>query len=182
MPELPEEKRERFTREFKLSPYDADFLSADRELADYFEACAKDCANSRKASHWIMGTLLGYLNAAGKGISDSPVEPEALARLVNLIEEDVISEKIAKTVFEEMAASGKPAEQIVKEKGLVQVSDTAAIDAIVERVLAACETEVEAYRNGKKKLLGFFVGQVMKETKGKANPKIVNELLRKKLS
>ena len=128
-----------------------------------------------------MGSLLGLLNAQDKSIAETPVSPDNLAQLLKLIEDDVISGKIAKTVFDDMARTGKPAKQIVEDKGLVQITDTDAIDEVVAKVVSGNPKEVEAYKNGKTKLLGFFVGQVMKETKGKANPKLVNEILRKKL-
>jgi aspartyl-tRNA(Asn)/glutamyl-tRNA(Gln) amidotransferase subunit B len=128
-----------------------------------------------------MGSLLGLLNARDKTIAESPVTPQNLARLLALIEEGVISGKIAKTVFNDMARTGQTAQQIVEEKGLVQITDTDAIDDVVAQIISDNPKEVEAYQNGKTKLLGFFVGQVMRETKGKANPKLVNEILRKKL-
>jgi aspartyl-tRNA(Asn)/glutamyl-tRNA(Gln) amidotransferase subunit B len=128
-----------------------------------------------------MGPLLGLLNAAGTSIAASPVSAENLARLLQLIEEGVISGKIAKTVFDEMAASGRTPERIVAERGLVQVSDAAKIESAVEEVMATNPEEVRAYRAGKTKLLGFFVGQVMRATKGKANPQVVNEVLKSKL-
>jgi aspartyl-tRNA(Asn)/glutamyl-tRNA(Gln) amidotransferase subunit B len=129
-----------------------------------------------------MGSLLGLLNAQDKAIAESPVSPENLARLLALIEEGVISGKIAKTVFDDMARTGKPADQIVAEKGLVQITDTDAIDDVVANVISNNPKEVTAYKNGKTKLLGFFVGQVMRETQGKANPKLVNEILKRKLA
>jgi aspartyl-tRNA(Asn)/glutamyl-tRNA(Gln) amidotransferase subunit B len=128
-----------------------------------------------------MGSLLGYLNAAGLTIGQSPISAAYLAQLLELIDSGIISGKIAKTVFEEMADSGKPPKAIVEEKGLVQVSDAGAIEEVVSKVLENCTGEVEDYKNGKTKLMGFFVGQVMKATKGKANPGIVNEILKKKL-
>ena len=128
-----------------------------------------------------MGSLLGLLNAEGKSITASPISAQNLSRLLKLIEDGVISGKIAKTVFEEMAKSGKTPQTIVEEKGLVQVTDESAIEAIVLKVLERCAREVEDYKGGKTKLFGFFVGQVMKETRGKANPKIVNEILKANL-
>jgi len=181
LPELPDDKRRRFISDYKLPSYDADLLTSSRELAEYFEACARSGAPTKQISNWIMGPLLGLLNADGKTIGDSPVSSENLAELVRLIDEDTISGKIAKTVFDDMARTGASPKQIVKEKSLVQVTDTDAIEKVVDRVLTASEKEVEAYKGGKTKLLGFFVGQVMKETRGKANPKMVNEILRKKL-
>ncbi|MGW8186983.1 MAG: Asp-tRNA(Asn)/Glu-tRNA(Gln) amidotransferase subunit GatB, partial [Desulfobacterales bacterium] len=146
------------------------------------EICLKTFNNPKLVSNWIMGPLVGALNAAGKSIDASPVSPENLGRLLQLIEEGVISGKIAKTVFDEMAVSGHAPERIVKERGLVQVSDAGQIEAAVDKVMAANADEVQAYRSGKTKLLGFFVGQVMRETKGKANPQVVNEVLKSKLS
>ncbi len=132
-------------------------------------------------SNWVMGTLLGVLNAEGKTIEQSPVSSDHLAELLTLIETNVISGKIAKTVFEEMVKSGKAPKVIVEEKGLVQVTDESAIETVVDQVIDANPGEVEKFKGGNKKLMGFFVGQVMKETKGKANPQIVNKLLAQKL-
>ncbi|MEA3428451.1 MAG: Asp-tRNA(Asn)/Glu-tRNA(Gln) amidotransferase subunit GatB, partial [Thermodesulfobacteriota bacterium] len=178
LPELPGTKTKRFIKEFSLSSNNAEALTSNRELAEYFEKCAKESLNPKQVCNWIMGELLGLLNAQGKTISESPVSPHDLAGLLKLIDKGVISGKIAKTIFEEMAQTGKAPEKIVKEKGLVQVTDVSAIEEVVLKALTACPKEVEAYKNGKTKLIGFFVGQVMKETKGKANPKIVNEVLR----
>ena len=181
LPELPEAKRNRFVADYGLPAYDADLLTTDRELADYFETCLKTFDNPKPVSNWIMGPLLGLLNTAGKSIDASPISPENLGRLLQLIEEGVISGKIAKTVFDEMAVSGHAPDRIVKERGLVQVSDASHIETAVEKVMAENAAEVQAYRAGKTKLLGFFVGQVMRETKGKANPQVVNEVLKSKL-
>ena len=156
-------------------------LTGSRELADYFEACLAEFDQPKTVANWVMGDLLGLLNAKGLDIVDSPVSPPHLTGLLKLLDADVISGKIAKTVFEVMAETGRPAKTIVEEKGLVQVSDTSAIDPIVDAVIADHPDEVERYRGGQKKLIGFFVGQIMKATKGKANPKVVNEILRKKL-
>jgi aspartyl-tRNA(Asn)/glutamyl-tRNA(Gln) amidotransferase subunit B len=128
-----------------------------------------------------MGSLLGLLNAQGKSIDQAPISASDLAELLKLVDDGTISGKIAKSVFDEMAKSGKSARQIVEEQGLVQISDSSAIDDIVSRILAASPAEVQAYKSGKTKLLGFFVGQVMRETRGQANPKMVNETLKKKL-
>jgi aspartyl-tRNA(Asn)/glutamyl-tRNA(Gln) amidotransferase subunit B len=179
LPELPDARRARFVREHGLPAYDAGVLTADRELADYFEACLKLFPQPKPVSNWIMGPLLGLLNAGGVGIEQSPIPPGELAALLGLIEKGNISGKIAKTVFDEMAASGKTARAIVQEKGLAQISDAGAIEKVVQEVIAANPKEVEAYRNGKTKLMGFFVGEVMKATRGQANPKAVNELLKK---
>jgi len=182
LPELPAEKRERFAREYGLPPYDAEVLTGRRQLADYFEACLKAGPDPKQVSNWIMGPLLGHLNAKGKSITDAAVSPNHLAGLVQLISTGVISNKIAKTVFDDMVLSGKTAEQIVNEKGLVQVTDRSTIESVVDEVLAACPSEAEAYREGKTKVFGYIVGQVMKQTRGKANPKLVNDLLKEKLS
>ncbi len=181
LPELPDEKERRFTEKLGLPAYDAGVLTASRELADYFEACLEKYSQPKQVSNWVMGSLLGVLNAQGKSIETSPVSPHDLADLLKLMDDGVISGKIAKTVLEEMAVSGKSPDVIVKEKGLVQVSDSSAIEAIVDRVLAANPDEVGRYKGGNTKLMSFFVGQIMKESKGKANPKMVNEILRKKL-
>ncbi len=181
LPELPEARKSRFIEHYGLPAYDADLLTADRELADYFEACTRDFDDPKQVSNWIMGPVLGLLNAEGRTIDNPPVSSSDLARLLKLIDEGVISGKIAKTVFEEMAGSGRDPDRIVKDRGLVQVSDSARIETVVEKIMAAHPDEVQAYRSGKSKLLGFFVGQVMRETKGKANPQVVNEVLRSKL-
>jgi aspartyl-tRNA(Asn)/glutamyl-tRNA(Gln) amidotransferase subunit B len=182
IPELPDKKKERFVDEYYLPVYDADFLTSSRELADYFEACVKDFPNPKQVSNWVRGSLTGLLNVQGKSIAESPISSEDLAQLLKLIDEKTISSKIAKTVFDEMAQTGKPPKEIVEEKGLVQVTDESAIKGVILNVLQQCPEEIEDYKNGKTKLFGFFVGQVMKETKGKANPKMVNDILKKVLS
>lgn len=181
LPELPEARKERFISEYALPVYDAEVLTTARELADYFEDCARKVKNPKMVSNWVMGTLLGVLNAEGKTIEQSPVSSSQLAELLTLIETNVISGKIAKTVFEEMVKSGKNPKTIVEEKGLVQVTDESAIESVVDQVIAVNPGEVEKFKGGNTKLMGFFVGQVMKETKGKANPQIVNKLLAQKL-
>jgi len=181
LPELPDQKKKRFMEQFDLPSYDAGLLTSDRELADYFEDCVGIFPQPKPVSNWVMGSLLGLLNAQDKTIAASPVSPRNLANLLALIEKGVISGKIAKTVFDDMAQTGKAAEQIVEEKGLVQITDTDAIDNVVADIILNNPKEVEAYKNGKTKLLGFFVGQVMRETGGKANPALVNEILKKKL-
>ncbi|MDD2604038.1 MAG: Asp-tRNA(Asn)/Glu-tRNA(Gln) amidotransferase subunit GatB [Desulfobacteraceae bacterium] len=181
LPELPDARRRRYTADFGLPDYDAEVLTGARELADYFEACVAAGAAAKPAANWIMGHLLGLLKAENRDFDQIPVPAPALAELLRLMDEGTISGKIAKTVFDEMAASGKTAAAIVAEKGLVQISDAGEISAIVDRILAANAGQVEAYRSGKTKIFGFFVGQVMKETRGKANPQVVNDLLRQKL-
>jgi aspartyl-tRNA(Asn)/glutamyl-tRNA(Gln) amidotransferase subunit B len=182
LPELPDAKKKRFMDQYKLPSYDAELLTSDRGLADYFEDCTRQFAQPKKVSNWVMGSLLGLLNAQEKTIEESPVSAADLALLLELVEEGVISGKIAKTVFDQMAQTGKPARQIVEEKGLIQITDTGAIEDIVAQIVSRHPKEVEAYQNGKTKLLGFFVGQVMQATKGQANPKMVNEILKQKLS
>ncbi len=181
LPELPEARKGRFVTGYELPAYDAELLTNSRALADYFETAVELFPQPKTVSNWVMGSLLGTLNAENKTIDQSPVSPEQLADLLKLIDSGTISGKIAKTVFEEMVSSGKPPEAIVREKGLVQISDSDALSEIVDRILAGNPKEVEAYKGGKTKLLGFFVGQVMKETRGKANPKMVNEILEKAL-
>ena len=181
LPELPDPKKQRFVDEYGLPDADAVVLTSSRALADYFEAGLSAHDNPKGLANWIMVELLGLLNNMALTISESPIPAERLAGLVKLIDDGTISGKIAKTVFEDMANTGNAPEAIVKEKGLVQITDTGAIEAAVDEVLQANPQQVEEYRGGKTKVLGFFVGQVMKATRGKANPKMVNELLREKL-
>ena len=181
MPELPEDRRKRFNEQYGLSFSDASQLVADRSLADYYEDTVKASANPRAASNWIRSELLRELEAAGLSAADSPVTPANLGKLINLIDDGTISGKQAKDVLVEMFKTGKGAEAIVAEQGLVQVSDTGEIDALIDEVTSANPDQVAGYRSGKEALLGFFVGQVIKASRGKANPKIVNERLRAKL-
>jgi len=182
LPELPAAKRARFVEQYGLPGYDAGVLTTSRDLADYFEICMRHHPSPKQLSNWIMGALLGLLNAEGKRITETPVSAENLAALVRLIDAETISGKIAKQVFDEMAATGKSPDRIVKDKGLVQLSDTSQIEEIVEKILVQNTAQVEQYRSGKTKVFGFFVGQVMKATRGQANPKIVNDILRQKLN
>ena len=182
MPELPENRRKRFVEQYGLSFADASQLVSERSLADYYEAAAQASGNPRATANWIRTELLRELEAAGLSAADSRVSPEELGALVRLIDEEKISGKQGKDVLIEMFKTGKPANAIVEEQGLVQVSDTGEIDALIDKVIAANPDQVANYRAGKEALLGFFVGQVIKASKGKANPKIVNERLRAKLS
>ncbi len=182
LPELPDARRNRFMREYDLSFNDASQLVSNRALADYYEQAAKASGNPRGAANWIRSELVRELEAAGLTADRGPVAPEELAALLRLIDEGKISGKQGKDVLVEMFASGKSAAAIVEERGLVQVSDTAEIDAIVEGVIAASPQQLAQYRAGKETLFGFFVGQVMKASKGKANPKVVNERLKEKLN
>ncbi|MFH1075521.1 MAG: Asp-tRNA(Asn)/Glu-tRNA(Gln) amidotransferase subunit GatB [Pseudomonadota bacterium] len=181
LPELPQKKQERFVSEYGLPAYDAGLLTSSRELADYFEVCVAKCRQPKQASNWIMGTLLGMLNLQGKEISQSTVSAERLADLISLIDAGTISGKIAKTIFDEMASTGEAPQDIIKSKGIVQVTDISAIEEEVGKIVAQFPAEVEQYKGGKKKLFGFFVGQVMKATLGKANPQKVNECLERAL-
>jgi aspartyl-tRNA(Asn)/glutamyl-tRNA(Gln) amidotransferase subunit B len=181
LPELPEQRRARFMADFDLPEYDARVLTASREFADYFEDCLALVNKPKIISNWMMGELTALLNAKALAIAESPISPQRLAGLIKLIDAGTISGKIAKTVFDEMAGCDKDAQTIVEQKGLMQVSDQGAIEEIVDRIVADNPGEVEKYKGGKKKLFGFFVGQVMKETRGKANPQVVNEILKKRL-
>ena len=182
LPELPDEKIQRFHSEYGLSDYDARVLAAEKELAEYFEKTVSAGAPPKPASNWIMVELLHKLNDDKVFIADSPIPPGDMARLIGLIENETISGKIAKTVFAEMYDTQKPPETIVKDQGLMQITDSGEIAAIVDTIIAAHPDEVAAFRGGKDNLLKFFIGQVMKETKGKANPKLVNDLVKEKLS
>ncbi|MCE5335946.1 MAG: Asp-tRNA(Asn)/Glu-tRNA(Gln) amidotransferase subunit GatB [Desulfobacteraceae bacterium] len=181
LPELPEAKRERFLSEYGLPAYDAKVLTSSKPLANYFEEALKKFRQPKTVSNWIMSELMRELNRDNREIEECPVSPGNLGELLGLLDSGVISGKIAKAVFEEMYTTSKSARQIVDEKGLVQVRDESAIESAIDQVLAENTREVEQFRSGKDKLFGFFVGQVMKKTKGKANPQIVNDILRKKL-
>jgi aspartyl-tRNA(Asn)/glutamyl-tRNA(Gln) amidotransferase subunit B len=181
LPELPEARRKRMMEEYQLSFNDAAQLTAERELADYYEAAARASENPRAAANWIRTELLRELEAAGKTAGECPLPPAELGALVRLIDEDKISGKQGKEVLVEMFASGKTAAAVIEERGMVQVSDATAIDPIIDEVIAANPKQLEQYRAGKEALFGFFVGQVLKASKGKANPKVVNERLREKL-
>jgi aspartyl-tRNA(Asn)/glutamyl-tRNA(Gln) amidotransferase subunit B len=181
LPELPDEKRARFIGDYGLKPYDAAVLVAEKASADFFEKVAKG-RDGKLTANWVTGELFGILNKQGKDIEHSPISTNALGGLIDLISDQTISGRIAKEVFEEMLASGKEAAQIVEEKGLKQVTDTGAIEKAIDAILATNADKVAEYKSGKDKLFGFFVGQVMKTTGGKANPAMLNELLKKKLS
>jgi aspartyl-tRNA(Asn)/glutamyl-tRNA(Gln) amidotransferase subunit B len=183
LPELPDEKKARFMRDYGLSAYDAGVLVAEKETAAYYEAVlAGDKKRDPKiAANWVISELFGRLNKAGKSITESPVPAESLGGLIDLIADDTISGRIAKDVFDEMFATGKDAPTIVAEKGLKQITDTGALEKIIDEIIAANPKQAEQFRGGKQGVAGWFVGQVMKATKGQANPKLVNELLAKKL-
>jgi len=181
MPELPDTRRKRFSEQYGLSYADASQLVSERSLADYYEAAVEASGNARATANWIRSELLRDLEAHGLSAADSPVPATELGALVRLIDEAKISGKQGKDVLVEMFKTGKSAGVIIEEQGLVQVSDTAEIDSLIDTVIAANPEQVAGYRAGKEALIGFFVGQVIKSSKGKANPKIVNERLRTKL-
>lgn len=181
MPELPREKKQRFINQYNIPEYDAAILTATRQLADYFEACARLGPQPKAVSNWIMGDILRHVPDT-RDIGLFPVTPAHLAEMLMMVEKGIISGKIAKTVFEDMVASGKMPQAIVAEKGLVQVSDSAALEQAIQEVLDAQADKVADYRSGNEKIFGFLMGQIMKATKGKANPQMVNDLLKKKLA
>ncbi|MCA9483343.1 MAG: Asp-tRNA(Asn)/Glu-tRNA(Gln) amidotransferase subunit GatB [Nitrospina sp.] len=181
LPELPEEKRERFVSEYGIPPYDAGVLTADKALSQYYEQCIAVFNQPKAVSNWIMSELLRELKNDDKEITDCPVSPEHLGQLLKMVDDGTISGKIAKTVFEEMFRTGKSPDAVVKEKNLVQISDTGAIQALIDEVIADNPEQAEQYRSGKDKVIGFLVGQVMKKSQGKANPGLVNKLFQEKL-
>ncbi|RJQ49761.1 MAG: Asp-tRNA(Asn)/Glu-tRNA(Gln) amidotransferase subunit GatB [Nitrospiraceae bacterium] len=180
--ELPDARRQRFTSQYGLPEQDAELLTSERAIAEWFEQAVKLGGDPKSVSNWMMGEFMRLLNEEGKQIEESELRPAQLVGLLKMIDQNIISGKIAKTVFEEMYKTGKEADVIVKQKGLVQVSDEGEIEKIVNEILEKNPKEVERFRAGEEKLLGFFAGQIMKATKGKANPKVLNELLKKKLS
>ncbi len=181
MPELPDAMRDRFMNEYDLSFDDASQFVGDKSLAEFYEATAKASNDPRVSANYILGELTRELNNSGKTASDSPVSAENLAELIKTFNTGKINNNQGKEVFVEMFNSGKTADKIIKEKGFEQISDSTAIEKIVDEIIEKNQNQVEAYKNGNEKLLGFFVGQVMKASQGKANPQIVNEILRKKL-
>ncbi|VAX15931.1 Aspartyl-tRNA(Asn) amidotransferase subunit B @ Glutamyl-tRNA(Gln) amidotransferase subunit B [hydrothermal vent metagenome] len=181
LPELPDAKEKRFQNQYELPLYDAEVLTASRDVAEYFEAAAKECDDFKAISNWVMGDVLRIIKEQNILAAQCPVKPESLAQMIGLIEAGVISGKIAKTVFEEMATSGKDPKMIVEEKGLTQISDSGAIEAEIDKIIESNPKQVEQYKGGKTKVIGFFVGNVMKATRGKANPEIVNKILKEKL-
>ncbi len=181
MPELPEAKKARFISRYQLSDYDAGILTADIHLADFFEAAVADLSNVKQAANWITTTLLGLLNARGLDITRSPVSANDFAALMGLLESQKITAAVAKTVFEEMAQTGADPGTIVQQKGLEQVSDSLALQTLVDAVLVENPDEVAAFRSGKTKLFSFFMGQIMKKTRGKADPKTLTPILQSRL-
>ena len=182
VPELPAAKRARFINEFGLREYDAEVLTTNRELAQYFEETAKVAGDGRAAGNWVMGDLAGALKEAGKSITESPISASALGELIQLILSGELSGKLAKEIFPKMFATSDSARVIMDREGLKQISDSGALEAIIDSVLAANPKQVEQFKSGKTTVAGFLVGQVMKMSKGQANPAAVNELLKQKLS
>ena len=182
LPELPEAKLKRFITEFSLPVYDAEILTQSKYLADYYETVTSVTKDYKSASNWIISEVLAVVNEKKIDILDFPITPVNLGKLINLINDGTISGKIAKEVFNFMLIDNSDPELIVKEKNLIQISDTGEIELIIKKIIDTNPDQVQEYRSGKEKVFGFFVGQVMKQTKGKANPKLVNEILKKKLS
>ncbi|MAT60023.1 MAG: Asp-tRNA(Asn)/Glu-tRNA(Gln) amidotransferase GatCAB subunit B [Ignavibacteriae bacterium] len=182
LPELPQKRKVRFVTEYGIPEYDSEVLTSEKEIADYFEETVKTTKNYKSASNWIMVDVLKVIKDEKISITDFKLSPENLGKLINLINSNIISGKIAKEVFPEILKSNVDPEIIVKEKGLIQISDTSEIEKAIDEIISQNEKQVEEYKSGKDKVFGFFVGQVMRATKGKANPQIVNDLLKQKLS
>ncbi|MBW4623327.1 MAG: Asp-tRNA(Asn)/Glu-tRNA(Gln) amidotransferase subunit GatB [Cyanosarcina radialis HA8281-LM2] len=182
LPELPAEKRHRYENELGLSAYDARVLTDERSLAEYFETVVAAKASPKQAANWVMGDISAYLNAEKLQVGQIALKANGLAELIGLIEDGTISGKIAKEILPELLTQGGSAKELIESKGLVQISDTAELEKIIDEVIAASPKELEQYRSGKTKLLGFFVGQVMKKTNGRADPKLTNQILAPKLN
>jgi aspartyl-tRNA(Asn)/glutamyl-tRNA(Gln) amidotransferase subunit B len=182
LPELPAQKRYRYESELGLSAYDTRVLTDDRLVADYFEKALSTGANAKLTANWVMGDIAAYLNTEKRLITEIALTPIVLAELITLIEDGTISGKIAKDILPELLTQGGSAKELVERKGLIQISDTAQLEAMIDEVIAANPKELEQYRNGKTKLQGFFVGQLMKKTNGRADPKLANQILMKKLN
>jgi aspartyl-tRNA(Asn)/glutamyl-tRNA(Gln) amidotransferase subunit B len=181
-PELPLEKRERFVRDYTIPAYDAGVLTQSRAMADYFEAVVRLTGKPKIAANWIMGDILRFINEEKRSITDCPVTPQTLAELIGLIDKSTISGKMAKDVIDEMFKTGRSPGIIIAEKGLVQITDEDELRSVIEEVITANPKQLEQYRSGRDKVFGFFVGQVMKATQGKANPQLINDLLKKMLA
>ncbi|HBE16959.1 MAG TPA: Asp-tRNA(Asn)/Glu-tRNA(Gln) amidotransferase GatCAB subunit B [Cyanobacteria bacterium UBA11149] len=182
LPELPAQKRHRYETELGLSPYDTRVLTDDRQVAEYFESAIATSVNPKQAANWVMGDIAAYLNNEKLAITEIALKPETLAELITLIEEGTISGKIAKDILPELLAQGGSAKELVEKKGLIQISDTSQLEAMIDEIIAAHPNELAQYRSGKTKLQGFFVGQVMKKSSGRADPKLTNQILAKKLN
>ncbi|MEE8625615.1 MAG: Asp-tRNA(Asn)/Glu-tRNA(Gln) amidotransferase GatCAB subunit B, partial [Acidiferrobacterales bacterium] len=181
LPELPDAKRARFKRDYKLNDYDVGVLTTAPEAADFYEATATASGSFKLSANWITGELAGRLKEENRSIVDSPVTAEMLAGLIQRIEDNTISGKIAKDVFDAMWQGEGVADEVIEKRGLKQITDVGEIEKTIDQILAVSSTQVGQYRNGQEKVFGYFVGQVMKATGGKANPKQVNEILKKKL-
>ena len=182
LPELPEQKRERFVQSYNIPEYDAVVLTTSRNIADYYEKSVSLYPEPKEISNWIMGELLRQLKIDGRKIDESPIKPEGLIALLKLIKEGILSAKMAKTVFEEMYQSSKSATEIVAQKGLAQITDSSTIENLVDEILKINTGQVEQYKNGKEKVFGFLVGQIMKQSKGQADPALVNKLLKDRIN
>jgi aspartyl-tRNA(Asn)/glutamyl-tRNA(Gln) amidotransferase subunit B len=182
MPELPQDRYKRFIEVYGLREYDAGVLTATRDVADYYEAAAKASADPKAVANWVMGDLMGALKADDMEIGKSPITPEKLGELVTLISEGKLSGKLAKEIFPKMFTTGDSAKAIMEREGLSQISDSSALEKMIDDVIAANPKQVEQYRSGKTTVIGFLVGAVMKASRGQANPGMVNELLKAKLS
>jgi aspartyl-tRNA(Asn)/glutamyl-tRNA(Gln) amidotransferase subunit B len=182
MPELPSARAQRYISSLGLPEYNAQVLTSSRELADYFEETLTHFDDAKTVSNWLMGELLGYMNATGKDLAGCRVTPAGVGELLVMISDGKISAGVGKEVFAEMCDSGQEAGEIVAAKGLTQISDTSELEALIAGVIEANPQQVQQFRAGKEQLLGFFVGQVMKQTQGRANPQVVNKLLRDKLA
>ncbi len=181
LPELPDERKRRFMREYNLPSYDSEVLTSDKLLADFFESALGTYNNPKAIANWIMVELLGRLNRENIGIEDCPIEPWQLAKIVKLVEEKVITGRVGKDLFDIVWREGGDPEVVAKERDMVQISDTASLESVVDEVIKECPDEVAKYLSGKTKVIGYLVGQVMKKTKGRANPQLVTQLLEKKL-
>ena len=181
MPEMSNQKRERFVSQFSLSEYDAGLLAAEKDLADFFEEVTKVSTSPKLSANWIMGELSAELNNENLTIKESKVSSDKLGQLISRIEDGTISGKIAKDIFEKMWSSGKEVDEIIQSEGLKQVTDDKEIESMIDEVIQGNPEQLEQYRSGKDRLFGFFVGQVMKASQGKANPKQVNDILKSKL-
>ncbi|MCB9481825.1 MAG: Asp-tRNA(Asn)/Glu-tRNA(Gln) amidotransferase subunit GatB [Desulfobacteraceae bacterium] len=181
LPELPEQKKNRFINELKISEQQAETLTSSRELSEFFETCANIVQDSKLTANWLLGTFLSYLRENGIEADKSEISPEFVAEILTAIKEGKVNDKTAKEIFSDSLNTKKSPSQIIKDKGLEQVSDEGELEAVVDKILASNPDEVEKYKAGNKKLISFFMGQVMKETKGKANPKLVNPMIAKKL-
>ncbi len=182
LPELPLVKRERFVKEYQIPVYDAGVLTADKALAEYYEEVVKLSGEPKQASNWVMGDVLRFLNDEKRDIRQCPIKAGSLAEMIRLIAEGAISGKMAKDIIEDMYKTGLPPQKIIEEKGMVQITDEGELAGIITAIIDANPRQLKDYRDGKEKLFGFFVGQVMKATQGKANPQLVNDLLKKMLA